>query len=151
MPIPDSELFRMAFHETKTVAPTPLDRSILRSLYSEGSFTEGELHTVHGCYLQLEQDARDLCVNQFKQGEGSHLVWDINIELWLELREWRSLWKKHCMADEDYNGAMDMVHSQWAAQTIGNLKHELYLLSSTRRSNDYITFVEACRVEVPLP
>ena len=127
----------------------PLIRDTLVSSYGAGT-TQEHLEMLQGCHLHPEQDYQDLCIKSFLQGKHFHLRRDVNKEMRSALRMWGELWRQVYFTDNaNYNPTVDQVHLQWLSHTIEQLQHEMYLLSTSRRSRGYVATVQARKIEVP--
>jgi len=156
-PVRDSPFFRLAFHQPELFGPKPLNHESLLSYYSQGQFTQADLELLHGLYLRIEQEALDVRMSRYKSGNVFYLRRDINMEMRAAYGRWMGLWKKIITQaagdtnDSDTNNVdnIDEVHLQWNSRMVEHLWDELHLLSTSDRSQNYVTSVEARRVKVP--
>jgi hypothetical protein len=69
----------------------------------------------------------------------------------LALRRYKALWKRFTFRrEEEFDEAeWDQVHLKWISRFVKHLQDELTILSTTDRSRQYLTTVQAFKIEVP--
>jgi hypothetical protein len=70
-PIPVTTCFSAAYHNPELFVQTPLRQDTLLSTFADGFLTDSDKDILNACYLRLEQEAEDVRLHRFMQGNAS--------------------------------------------------------------------------------